>query len=159
MEFFPMTPAGAQKLTAELKHLKSVVRHVVAKEIEVARAHGDLSENSEYDAAKEKQAFTEARIKDLEGKLARVRVITPQDVAHDKVVFGATVTIRDLDSNDQQTYTIVGEYEADLAQKKINISSPVAKALIGKSVGDEVVIITPKGPRECEILELMFLNI
>jgi len=157
MTSFPMTPAGHQRLTAELKHLKSVVRHTVAKKIEVARAHGDLSENSEYDAAKEEQAFNEARIKDLEGKLARVRVITPQDVAHDKVVFGATVTICDLDSEEKQTFTIVGEYEADLSQKKINISSPVGKALIGKSIGDEVTILTPKGPRECEILELKFI--
>lgn len=159
MEIFPMTPSGAEKLSAELKHLKSVVRHTVAKEIEVARAHGDLSENSEYDAAKEKQAFTEARIKDLEGKLSRVRVIGPQDVAHDKVVFGATVTIRDLDSEDVQTFTVVGEYEANLAEGKINISSPVGKALIGKSVGDEVTINTPKGPRVCEILELKFVAV
>lgn len=156
---FPMTPSGYQKLVAELKHLKSVVRPTVAREIEVASSHGDLSENSEYDAAKEKMAFTEGRIKDLEGKFAAARIVNPKDAACDKVVFGATVTFRDLDSDEKQTYTIVGEYEADLTQRKINISSPVARALIGKSVGDEVIISTPKGPRECEILELKFIDV
>ncbi len=156
---FPMTPAGFKALHDELKHLKTKIRPAVIRDIAEARSHGDLSENAEYDAAKEKQAFVEARIRYIEGKLARAQVIDTAKLKSDKVVFGATVKIYEVDSDTEQTWTIVGEDEADLKNSKVSIASPLARALVGKSVGDELEIITPKGVRACEIIHIYFISV
>lgn len=153
-ERFPMTPRGQKILKEELKRLKEVERPSVVKAIEVARGHGDLSENAEYDAAKERQGFIEARIRDLEAKLAMAEVIDPAKLSGDKVVFGMTVTLTDVETEEQQTYSIVGEDEADIKQGLISIAAPVARAMIGRSVGDTVRVKTPKGFREFEIAEV-----
>ncbi len=154
---FPMTPAGFKALHDELKHLKTKIRPAVIRDIAEARSHGDLSENAEYDAAREKQAFVEARIRDIEGKLARAQVIDTTQRRPDKVVFGATVTIYEIDTDVEQTWTIVGEDEADLKNNKVSIASPLARAMVGKSVGDQLEIRTPKGIRECEIMHIDFI--
>ena len=154
---FPMTPAGFKALHDELKHLKTKIRPAVIRDIAEARSHGDLSENAEYDAAREKQAFVEARIRDIEGKLARAQVIDTTQRRPDKVVFGATVTIYEIDTDVEQTWTIVGEDEADLKNNKVSIASPLARAMVGKSVGDQLEIRTPKGVRECEIMRIDFI--
>lgn len=151
---FPITPAGRDKMRAELKRLKEVDRPNNTKAIEEARAHGDLSENADYDAAKEEQGMIEARLRDLEAKLALAEVIDPTELEGERVKFGATVTIEDAESGDESTYTIVGEYEADMKRNRISITAPVARALIGKQVGDTVSIKTPKGLREVEIVEV-----
>ncbi len=153
---FPMTPRGQQLLKDELKHLKDVERFAVVKAIEIARGHGDLSENAEYDAAKERQAFVEGRIRELEAKLAMANVIDTSKLSGNKVVFGATVTVSDAETDDEQTYRIVGEDEADIKAGRISISAPVARALIGKKVGDTVSVRTPKGLRELEIVTVKF---
>lgn len=153
-EKYPITPAGRDKMKAELKKLKEVDRPANTKAIEEARAHGDLSENADYDAAKEEQGMIEARVRDLEAKLALAEVIDPTELDGERVKFGATVTIEDLESEEENTYTIVGEYEADMKQSRISITAPVARALIGKSVGDTVSIKTPKGVREVEIVDV-----
>ena len=152
---YPMTPAGQQKLKDELARLKAE-RPAVAKAIEVARGHGDLSENADYDAAKEKQGLNEARIRELETKIALSEVIDPTKLKGDKVVFGATVTIQDVETEEETTYTIVGEDEADIKQRRIAITAPVARALIGKQVGDTARVQAPKGMREFEIIEVRF---
>jgi transcription elongation factor GreA len=153
---YPMTPQGNARLKAELKKLKEVDRPANSKAIEIARGHGDLSENADYSAAKEEQGMIEARIRELEVKLALAEVIDPTTLSGDRVVFGATVTIQDTDTDDELTYTIVGEDEGDIKRNRISIAAPVARALIGRSVGDTVKIQTPKGAREVEIIDVEF---
>jgi transcription elongation factor GreA len=152
----PMTPRGQQILKDEVKRLKEVERPANIKALEVARAHGDLSENAEYDAAKERQSFIEGRIRDLESKLAMAEVIDTTRLAGDKVMFGATVTVTDLETSEATTYRIVGEDEADIKSGLISVTAPVARALIGKVVGDTVTVRTPKGPRELEVVGVKF---
>lgn len=152
----PMTPQGHKKLQEELKHLKSVERPKIVNEIEVARGHGDLSENAEYDAAKEKQGLVMARIAELEDKLACAQIIDPATLTHDRIVFGASVRIVDVDSGEELAYQIVGAYESDVRQGKISIDSPIAKSLIGKEQSDVVRVVTPRGAREFEILEVVY---
>jgi transcription elongation factor GreA len=149
-----MTQSGYEKIQAEVKRLKSVERPSIVKEIEIARAHGDLSENAEYHAAKEKQGHVEGRIAILEDKLARAQVIDPSGQSTDAVRFGLTVNLEDADTGEELTYTILGEEEADAANGTISISSPIARALLGKGVGDSVTVSVPKGKREFEILEI-----
>ena len=148
----PMTLEGADNLREELQHRKSVLRPEITQAIAEARAHGDLKENAEYHAAREQQGFNEGRIQDIEGKLADAQII---DVAKlppgEKVIFGVTVTLLDVDSDEETTYKIVGEDEADLKVGKISVMSPIARALIGKSVGDAVTVVTPGGEREYEV--------
>jgi transcription elongation factor GreA len=151
---FPMTPRGHARLKEELKRLKEVERPAVIRAIEEARAHGDLSENAEYSAAKEKQSFIEGRIREVEAKLAMANVIDTSKLNGAKVVFGATVTLTDGD--EQTTYTIVGEDEADIKLGLISITAPVARAIIGREVGDSVKVKTPKGMRELEIVKVSF---
>src|SRR3954471_3676546 len=152
----PMTPSGLRKLKAELKHLQTVERPKISKEIEVARAHGDLRENAEYHAAKEKQGHIEGRIMDLNDWIARAEVIDVSKLKGDKVVFGATVVLQDSENEKEVTYTIVGEPEADIKKRLIAITSPVARALVGKEVGDAVNVQSPGGTREYEILQVRF---
>ncbi|HJZ84726.1 MAG TPA: transcription elongation factor GreA [Polyangia bacterium] len=154
----PMTPRGYARLKEELAALKAE-RPRISKLIEEARGHGDLSENADYDAAKNKQGLTEARIRDLEAKIALANVIDPTKLSGDRVVFGATVTLCDSESGDEMTYTIVGEDEADVKAGRIAITAPVARALIGKEVGDSVRVKTPKGGREVEVVAIKFLAI
>lgn len=156
---YPITPAGRDKMRAELKKLKEIDRPANTKAIEIARGHGDLSENADYDAAKEEQGMIEARLRDLEAKLALAEVIDPAELDGDRVKFGATVTFEDLETEEESTYTIVGEYEADMKRNRISITAPVARALIGKYVGDTVSIKTPKGIREVEISDVEFFPI
>lgn len=156
MDKFPMTLEGFQSLQDELRNLKTVVRPKVIAMIAEARSHGDLSENAEYDAARERQAFVEARIRDIEAKVSRAQIIDISKVQGDKVVFGATVTICDVESDQKQVWTLVGEDEADLKGNKLSISSPMARMLVGKTVGDQVEMRTAKGVREYEITELKF---
>ncbi len=150
-----MTPAGAQKLKDELVRLKEE-RPKISREIGIAREHGDLSENAEYHAAKERQGLVEARLKDIEDKLARAEVIDPTKLSGDRVRFGATVSLTNLDSDEASTYQIVGADEADINQGLISISAPLARALIGKSIGDEVVVQLPAGTRRYEIGDIAF---
>ncbi len=156
MQRFPMTQEGYQKALSELKNLKEVVRKQVIDEIEEARSHGDLSENAEYDAAKERQGFTEARIRELEYKINLAQVIDTSKLQGDRIVFGATVTISDLDSGDEQTWRIVGDEEADPKAQRLSVSSPLARALIGKELGDEVKFQTPRGLRSCEVVHVRY---
>ena len=154
----PMTVAGAEQLRTELAELKNVLRPAIAKAIGVAREHGDLRENAEYHAAKERQGLTEARIRHIESRLADAQVIDIGKIPPSgKVIFGATVTLFDNDSDAEVRYTIVGEDEADLKQNKISVMSPLAKALIGKAEGDEAVVATPAGQREYEIMGIAHL--
>lgn len=157
MQKIPMTPLGHKRLRKELDRLKRVERPKVVSEIEEARAHGDLSENAEYDAAKDKQGFVEGRIREIQGKLAQAEVIDPTTLSGDRVVFGATVTIYDFDADEEQTYQIVGDDESDIKDGKISYASPIARALIGKSVGEETTIKAPKGNRIVEIMDVEFL--
>jgi transcription elongation factor GreA len=142
----PMTPGGAQKLKDELARLKEE-RPKISREIGIAREHGDLSENAEYHAAKERQGLVEARIKDIEDKLSRAEVIDPTKLNGDRVRFGATVMLTNLDTDEEAKYQIVGADEADINQGLISVSAPLARALIGKSTGDEVVVHLPAGTR------------
>ena len=155
----PLTTQGAQRLRAELEELKSVKRPAVINAIAEARAHGDLKENAEYHAAREQQSFIEGRIKQLEGELSHAEVIdiTALD-AGTRIVFGATVLLADADSGEEKRYQIVGDLEADIKQGQIAISSPVARALIGKHEGDEVTIEAPGGTREFEIVEVRYVG-
>jgi transcription elongation factor GreA len=150
-----MTPAGAQKLKDELARLKEE-RPKISRDIGIAREHGDLRENAEYHAAKDRQGMIEARLKDIEDKLARAEVIDPTKLSGDRVRFGATVTLTNLDNDEESTYFIVGADEADINQGLISISAPLARALIGKSVGDEVVVQLPAGTRRYEIGAIEF---
>ncbi|MAE73127.1 MAG: transcription elongation factor GreA [Bdellovibrionaceae bacterium] len=147
----PMTINGKALLEAELKNLLQVERPQVIKAIEEARDHGDLSENADYDAAKERQGFIESRIAEIQTKLATAEVVDPKKVGSDRITFGATVTLTDLEEDREVTYQIVGEDEADVKQGKISIFSPLARALIGKRVDDVVEISTPKSDKEYEI--------
>ena len=155
----PMTAKGAQRLRAELEELKSVKRPEVINAIAEARAHGDLKENAEYHAAREQQGFIEGRIKHLEGELSNAQIIDVTKLAAgDRVVFGATVVLADADSDEETTYQIVGDLEADIRQGLIAISSPVARALIGKNAGDAVTIEAPGGTREYDIVSVAYLG-
>jgi transcription elongation factor GreA len=151
-----MTAAGHAALKEKLRHAKTVERPSVIAQLAEARSHGDLSENAEYDAARDKQGFLEAQIAEMEGRLARAVVIDTSKLSGTKVVFGATVTIEDGDSGAEQVWTIVGDDEASLEDRKIGISSPLARALIGKEAGDDVEIRTPKGVREASVLKVEF---
>jgi transcription elongation factor GreA len=155
----PITTKGAQRLRAELEELKSVKRPAVIQAIAEARAHGDLKENAEYHAAREQQGFIEGRIKQLEAELSNAQLIDVSTLdAGDKVVFGATVALADVDNDEEKTYQIVGDLEADIKQGMIAISSPVARALIGKHEGDTVTIDAPAGQREYEIVSVRYLG-
>lgn len=150
----PMTKEGYDKLKKELDHLIKVERHKNIKDIEEARAHGDLSENAEYHAAKERQGHIDAKKRELENKLAHAQIIDVSKLTNEKAVFGATVTIADTESGDTKKYTLVGQEEADLKKGKISVQSPVGKALIGHKVGDVVTIKTPARTVEYEIQEI-----
>ena len=153
----PMTRRGAEKLRAELQRLKTVERHAVIQAIAEARAQGDLSENAEYEAAKDRQGFIEGRIAEVEGKLSSAQVIDPAELdAGGRVVFGATVELCDEDSGDEVSYQIVGDDEADLKQGMISVSSPIARALIGKEEGDLVKVIAPAGTRSYSIVKVSY---
>ena len=158
MSSVPITVIGAQLLKDEVQRLKHVERPAVINAISEARAQGDLSENAEYDAAKERQSFIEGRIAELEGKLSAAQIIDPTLLdAEGRVVFASTVTLQDLESGDNVTYQIVGDDEADLKVSKISISSPIARALIGKYAGDEVEVQAPAGVRSYEIIEVKYI--
>ena len=152
----PMTPRGYEALKEELKRLKSVDRPANIKDIEEAIAHGDLSENAEYHAAKEKQAHIAGRMAMLDDRIARAQVIDTTGMKADKVSFGATVKLSDVETDDEVVYTLVGEEEADAKQGRISVTSPVAQALMAKKVGDDVSVKVPKGIREFEVLEIRF---
>lgn len=148
----PMTLEGAESLREELQHRKSVLRPQITQDIAEAREHGDLKENAEYHAAREQQGFNEGRIQEIEGKLADAQVIDISKIpAGDKVIFGVTVNLIDTENDQETSYKIVGEDEADLKASKISVMSPIARALIGKSVGDVVTVVTPGGEHEYEI--------
>jgi len=154
----PLTVVGADKLREELKELKTVVRPRIVTAISEARAHGDLKENAEYHAAKEQQSFAEGRIGDIEGKLSNAQIIDVTVIdAGGKVIFGATVEIEDIDTDDVVTYQIVGVDEADIKEGRISVSSPIARALIGKEVEDVVAVKTPGGNKEYEILSIKYI--
>jgi len=158
MTTLPITKRGAEKLKAELHQLKTVDRPWVIGAIAEARAQGDLSENAEYDAAKDRQGFIEGRIQEIEGKLSAALIIDPQSVDADgKVVFGSTVALEDEDTGDKVTYQIVGEDEADLKQGLVNISSPIARALIGKSEGETAEVVAPGGIKRYEIMAVKYI--
>jgi len=157
MSKVPMTVNGAEQLRQELDNLKKVERPRIIAAIAEARAHGDLSENAEYHAAKEQQSFIEGRIAEVEAKLSSAQIIDPKTVnAEGRVVFGATVGLLDIDTDNEVTYQIVGDDEADIEQGKISISSPIARALISKEEGDEVVVKVPDGERNYEILKVRY---
>jgi len=154
----PLTVKGAEQLKAELQHLRAVERPRVIAAIAEARSHGDLSENAEYDAAKERQSFVEGRIAEVEAKLANAQIIDPTSLDADgRCVFGATVEVEDMDSGDVSTYQIVGDDEADIKQGKISISSPIARALIGKHIGDHAEVMAPGGVRSYEVLDVRYV--
>ena len=151
-----MTPEGNGRLREELKNLKEVERPKISREIGIARDHGDLSENAEYHAAKDRQGWIEARIKDLEDKLARAEIIDPTKLSGSKVAFGATVKLSNIETEEETVYRLVGADEANLDQGSISITSPLARALIGREVGDEVKVRMPAGERLYEILEVEY---
>ena len=158
MSKVPLTIIGAEKLRAELHELKTVRRPAIIAAIAEARAHGDLAENAEYAAAKERQSFVEGRIAEIESKLANAQIINPALLDADgRCVFGATVELEDMANGEVVTYQIVGDDEADIKQRKISISSPIARALIGKSAGDVAEVMAPGGVREYEILDVRYL--
>ena len=154
----PITLNGLEKLKEELVFLKEKKRPEIVAAIAEARSHGDLKENAEYHAAKERQGFVEGRIQELNGKLAQCNVIDISRLSGEKVIFGATVTYLDLETDEEKTYQIVGEDEADLEKGKISYNSPIARALIGKIVGDSLIIPIPKGKVEVEIKDLEFVD-
>jgi len=152
MSLVPMTEQGAVALREEVEHLKTVLRPRIVNDIALAREHGDLKENAEYHAAREEQGFCEGRIKEIDGKLSNAQVIDVTKIPnHGRVIFGSTVTALDLDTEIEVTYHIVGEDEADIKQNRISVSSPIARAFIGKSLDDEVQVTTPGGVKEFEI--------
>jgi transcription elongation factor GreA len=157
MDKFPITNEGFEQIEIELKNLKSIERPSIIKSIAEAREHGDLSENAEYHAAKEKQSFIEGRIADLESKISRAEVINTKKLKGNKIIFGATVTLGDIDSKKNIIYQIVGTEEADVENGKISISSPLAKALLGKKIDDTVEVYSPGGSREYEIEDIKFI--
>ncbi|HUM11920.1 MAG TPA: transcription elongation factor GreA [Myxococcaceae bacterium] len=156
MSRIPITASGLRRLKEELKQLQTVERLKISREIEVARAHGDLRENAEYHAAKEKQSHIEGRILTLNDSIARAEVIDVSKLAGDKVVFGATVKLLDIESEREVTYTLVGELEADIKRRLVSVTSPLARGLIGKAVGDLATVQSPSGPREYEVVEVLF---
>jgi transcription elongation factor GreA len=156
---FPMTPAGYASMKAQLHKLKNVDRIANSRAIEIARGHGDLSENADYSAAKEEQGLIEAKIRELEAKTSLAEVIDPTKLSGSKVRFGATVTIENAESGDEQRYVIVGEHEADIKRGRISIGAPVARAMIGKDVGDTVTVQTPKGKREYEVTKVEWIDV
>lgn len=154
----PLTHAGAERLREELQHLKKVVRPRIIEEIAQARAHGDLRENAEYHAAREQQGFTEGRIRHLEASLSSAQVIDVSKVnARGKVVFGATVTVVESDNGNKTTYQVVGDLEADVAEQRVAVNSPIARAMIGREEGDVITVETPGGTRELEIVEIQYV--
>ncbi|HET6584562.1 MAG TPA: transcription elongation factor GreA [Nannocystaceae bacterium] len=155
-ETFPITPAGLERLRAELKRIKEVDRPENVRDIEVAREHGDLRENAEYHAAKERQGNLEGRLRFLEHRLGHAEVIDPATIKSDKVAFGATVTVLDLDTDEELEYTIVGEDEADADRRRLSIRSPIVRALIGRTAGDSVTLQLPKGARELEVVRVQY---
>lgn len=157
MATYPITTAGFAAIKKELEHLKKIERPAIIKAIAEARLHGDLSENAEYHAAKERQGFIEGRIKHLEGIVATAEVIEPSKMKGGRILFGATVTLFDTEKEDEITYQIVGEIESDLANGRISVRSPIGAALIGKEEGDEVKVQTPSGVRTYEILTVAFI--
>lgn len=155
----PMTPRGQRRLRDELKRLREVERPKNVQDIEIARAHGDLSENAEYSAAKERQSFIEGRIREIEGTIALSEVIDPGKLSGSRVVFGATVRLADTESGEETVYSIVGDHEGDIKEGRIAISAPLARALIGREEGDTVNLRTAKGPREYQIQEVKFVAV
>ena len=156
MQKIPMTPAGYQKLKDELSRLKKVDRPANVQAIAEARAHGDLSENAEYHAAKEKQSFIVGRMQELEHKIALANVVDTSKISHEHISFGATVTLLDVDTDEEKTYTLVGPEEADIKQNKISIHSPIGKSLIRKEEGDTVIVKAPAKTIEYEVLDIRF---
>lgn len=154
MDRFPMTPSGLTKLQEELRRLKSEERPAIIRAIAEAREHGDLSENAEYHAAKERQSFVEGRIAELEDKTSRAEVIDPSTMSGDTVRFGATVKVVDEETDGEKEYQIVGADEADIESGRISITSPIARAMIGKTMGDQIEVQAPSGARYYEILEV-----
>ncbi len=152
----PMTREGFVKLTNDLERMKRVERQKAIADIAVARGHGDITENAEYDAAKERQAFVEGRIRGMENKLANAQVIDTKNLPSDRIVFGATVRLSDIDNGQEVSYRIVGEDEADVKNGKISVTSPVGQALIGKELNDTVQVRAPGGVREYEILDIRY---
>jgi transcription elongation factor GreA len=157
MEKIPMTAAGYKALEDEVNHLKNVERHEIIKAIAEARAHGDLSENAEYHAAKERQGFIEGRVMELEDQIGRAEVIDISKMSGSTIKFGATVTLVDEDTDEKRKYQIVGDVESDAKHGKISLSSPIARALIGKGKGDTVEVATPGGSHSYEILKVEFV--
>ncbi len=158
MQRYPMTPEGKIALEKELQQLKSVDRPRIIQAIAEAREHGDLKENAEYHAAREQQGFCEGRIQDIEGKLGAAQVIDIADLEHNgRVVFGVTVSIENLDTEEQKTYKIVGDDEADFKINKISVNSPIARGLLGKHEGDDVKITTPQGEVEYEVVKVEYI--
>ena len=158
MQRYPITPQGKLALEQELQQLKSVVRPRIIQAIAEAREHGDLKENAEYHAAREQQGFCEGRIQDIEGKLGAAQVIDINDLEKNgRVVFGVTVTIENLDTEEQKTYKIVGDDEADFKINKISVNSPIARGLLGRNEGDEAKITTPQGQVEYEIVKIEYI--
>src|SRR3954465_11429991 len=156
MEKVPMTAAGYNRLQEELRHLKSSERHAVIKQIAEAREHGDLSENAEYHAARERQSFIEGRISELEDIIRRADGIDVSKLSGKTVRFGASVTVADVESDEETTYQLVGPYEADLKKNKISVQSPLGRALIGKTVGDTAEVTAPGGAKGYEVLQVKF---
>ena len=152
-----MTKTGYEDLKEKLKKMKTVDRQQIIKEIRIAAAHGDLSENAEYDAAKEKQSFIEGKIKDIEGKIGSAQVIDISKLSSDRVVFGATVTLYDTEKDSEITYQIVGDLESDIKELRIAITSPIARAMIGKEEGDEFVVNAPAGELAYEIIRIEYV--
>jgi transcription elongation factor GreA len=156
MERIPMTAAGYKALEEEINQLKTVERHAIIRLITEARAHGDLSENAEYHAARERQSFLEGRVGELEDKISRAEVIDVSKLSGKQVMFGATITLVDEDTDEKASYQIVGPDEADVKAKRLSITSPLARALIGKKVGDTVEVTTPSGSKSYEIVRVAF---
>ncbi len=154
---FPITKEGYQKVIEEVRHLKKVERPDIIKKIAEARSHGDLSENAEYHAARERQSFIEGRIEYLDGIIAEADIIDIAKLSGEKIVFGATVTLLDLDTDEEVKYKLVGEIESDPKKGLISVATPIARSLIGKSVGDDTKVVTPSGTREYEILEVEYV--
>ena len=157
MTSFPMTIAGYQALQKELGHLRKIERPEIIEKIAEARSHGDLKENAEYHAAREKQGFIEGKIQKYEGMMADAEVIKHTQLSGDTVFFGATVTLYEMDTEEEVVYQLVGEYESDLKANKLSITAPIAQALLGKEIGDEVIVHTPSGKRGYEILDVVFI--
>ncbi len=159
MDRIPITLEGYNKLKAELNKLKNVDSKEVIEAIQEARGHGDLSENAEYDAAKERQGFLEARINEIESKMTRFEIIDISKMSGDKITFGATVTLENVDTSEVKTYTIVGPDEADIIKGKVSVLSPLARAIIGKKAGDDAIVQAPGGEIEYEIMKVEFIAI